>query len=77
MTKRREPARGLGSLSERERGVLALLVKGLTNREIAEEIGISTGTVKKREEARLPHAFKDGLEDADGPRHTRVHRLAW
>jgi DNA-binding NarL/FixJ family response regulator len=45
--KMRRPARGLGSLSERERGVLALLVKGLTNHEIAEELGISTGTVKK------------------------------
>jgi DNA-binding NarL/FixJ family response regulator len=45
--KRQEPARGLASLSERERGVLALLVKGLTNRELAEELGISTGTVKK------------------------------
>jgi DNA-binding NarL/FixJ family response regulator len=44
---RQEPARGLASLSERERGVLALLVKGLTNREIAEELGIATGTVKK------------------------------
>lgn len=43
----REPARGLSSLSERERGVLALLVKGLTNREIAEELGVSTETVKK------------------------------
>jgi len=43
----REPAGGLGSLSERERGVLALLVKGLTNREIAEELGVSTETVKK------------------------------
>jgi len=27
--------------------VLALLVKGLTNREIAEELGVSTETVKK------------------------------
>jgi len=47
MTRRREPARGRGSLSEREGGVLAVLIKGLTNREIAEELGISTGTVKK------------------------------
>jgi DNA-binding NarL/FixJ family response regulator len=43
----REPAGGLSSLSERERGVLALLVKGLTNREIAEELGVSAETVKK------------------------------
>ena len=43
----RAPAGGLGSLSEQERGVLALLVKGLTDREIAEELGVSVETVKK------------------------------
>jgi DNA-binding NarL/FixJ family response regulator len=33
-------------LTERERGVLALVVRGRRNREIADELGITEGTVK-------------------------------
>lgn len=57
--KKREPTRGRIALSERERGVVALLVKGLTNREIAEKLGVSTETVKKH----ISHALsKTGLK---------------
>jgi DNA-binding NarL/FixJ family response regulator len=57
--KRREPPRGWGLLSERERVVVGLLAKGLANAEIAEKLGISTGTVKKH----VSHALsKTGLK---------------
>lgn len=36
----------LGALSQRERAVVDLVVQGLRNREIAEELGIVEGTVK-------------------------------
>lgn len=37
---------GMGALSARERAVVALVVKGLRNREIANLLGIAEGTVK-------------------------------
>ena len=40
------PAPGLDALSPREREVLQLLTEGLTNRQIAERINWSAGTVK-------------------------------
>lgn len=45
--------RGLNDLSEREEMVLEGLVGGLSNRKIAEQIGISEGTIK----ATLQHLF--------------------
>ena len=40
------PAAALGSLSEREREVMLLLVSGLSNKVVAERLGISTRTVE-------------------------------
>lgn len=40
------PARGVAALSAREREVMELIVKGLHNRRIAEELGISPRTVE-------------------------------
>ncbi|MEU8674764.1 response regulator transcription factor [Streptomyces sp. NPDC048560] len=45
--------RELGSLTSRERGVLALVASGLTNAEIAEHLGITVGTVKSHINALL------------------------
>lgn len=42
------------ALSKRERGVLTLLLKGLTNGQIAEELGISIETVRKH----ISHALE-------------------
>ncbi|WP_231108233.1 response regulator transcription factor, partial [Xanthomonas graminis] len=46
--RRRKPAPPdrLGALSARERQVLALLPRGLTNAGLGAELGISTGTAK-------------------------------
>ena len=41
-----EPGRGVDSLSEREREILKLIAKGLTNREIADKIHLSEKTVR-------------------------------
>lgn len=43
----RQPASGLKSLTEREREVLDLLAQGLTNKEIAEKLFITSNTVKR------------------------------
>jgi DNA-binding NarL/FixJ family response regulator len=57
--KKRAPDGGLDFLSERERVVVALLGKGLRNREIAAKLGISTETVKKH----ISHALsKSGVK---------------
>jgi DNA-binding CsgD family transcriptional regulator len=48
-----EHARLVGILTPRERAVLALVQRGLTNREIARSLGIAPGTVR----AHLEHAF--------------------
>ncbi len=45
--RRRRPAGGIEALSPRQRQVLEELRSGRTNREIAERLGISTGTVNK------------------------------
>ncbi|MFB7457073.1 MULTISPECIES: response regulator transcription factor [unclassified Streptomyces] len=45
--------RELKSLTERERGVLALVAAGLTNTEIAQHLGITIGTVKTHVSALL------------------------
>lgn len=47
LVRRRRPDPAFESLSARERGVVTLLVKGLTNAEIAGELGISVETVRK------------------------------
>ncbi|MCS7484552.1 response regulator [Umezawaea endophytica] len=43
---RRQPARALPGVTEREREVLVLIAKGLSNQEITEHLHLSTGTVK-------------------------------
>ena len=40
------PAAGLRSLTPRERAIAALVARGKRNREVADELGISEGTVK-------------------------------
>ncbi len=45
--------RGLGSLTGRERNVLTLVASGLTNAEIAGQLGITVGTVKSHVNALL------------------------
>jgi DNA-binding NarL/FixJ family response regulator len=47
----RQPASGLESLTEREREVLDLLAQGLTNKEIAEKLFITSNTVKRHTKA--------------------------
>ncbi|WP_049577374.1 response regulator transcription factor [Nonomuraea sp. SBT364] len=43
-----EPAAELSALSERQRRVLELMARGLSNQQIAEETGLSLSTVKNR-----------------------------
>lgn len=57
---RREAAASLAQMTPREQQVFALLPRGLTNAEIADELGIATGTVKVHVE-RLLH--KLGVAD--------------
>ncbi len=57
---RRETAAILARLTPREQQVLALLPRGLSNAEMAQELGIATGTVKVHVE-RILH--KLGLKD--------------
>lgn len=57
---KREAASGLARLTPREQQVLALLPRGLSNAEIAAQLGISTGTTKIHVE-RILH--KLGLKD--------------
>ena len=45
-TEATRPSPLIEPLSEREAGVLELVVQGLSNREIAERLFITTGTVK-------------------------------
>ncbi|RBJ29628.1 DNA-binding response regulator, partial [Xanthomonas oryzae pv. oryzae] len=47
-TRRRKPLQDdrLGALSKREKQVLSLLPRGLTNASLAAELGIAPGTVK-------------------------------
>ena len=57
---RRDAAATIGRLTPREQQVLALLPRGLSNAEMAQELGIATGTVKIHVE-RILH--KLGLRD--------------
>lgn len=59
-TQKREAASSLSRLTPREQQVLALLPQGLSNSEIAAQLGISTGTAKIHVE-RILH--KLGLKD--------------
>jgi RNA polymerase sigma factor (sigma-70 family) len=66
----------VGKLTRREQDVLRLLVDGLTNRQIAERLGVSEHTVNRHvtnilRKLRLPsraaaaaHAVRSGLLDA-------------
>jgi DNA-binding NarL/FixJ family response regulator len=51
---------GLDTLTAREQQVLALLPRGLTNAEMATELGVAAGTIKVHVERIL---FKLGLND--------------
>ena len=46
--KRHDVAPACDGLSDRELEVVRLLVKGITNQQIADELGISIETVRKR-----------------------------
>jgi DNA-binding NarL/FixJ family response regulator len=48
------PAREAASFTEREREIVDLLMQGMSNRQIANALGITEGTVKKH----LNHVFR-------------------
>jgi DNA-binding NarL/FixJ family response regulator len=74
LMRRRHGDRGLESLTEREREVLALVAEGHSNRSVAAQLFISEKTV----EGAITRIF-DKLDLADGPdAHRRVQAvLAW
>ena len=62
----------VGELTEREKEILALVAKGLSNRQIADELNIVEGTVRQH----LVHIYATVL-DLNAPKGNRGWLVRW